>query len=223
MQAVAENLWVMCFPLRLLGTALGRIVTLLRLRSGEIVIHSTAPFSSEDVAAILALGRPSALVEATLVHDAFARQGRAAFVSVPYFAPEDFSRATSLSTHSYSALPPSWENELEVLLLEGMPKIREHVFFHRPSRTLVVADLVFNFGPDTPRWTRLFFNGAGGIRHYPGMSRIFRAMIRDRAAFSQSIETMLKWDFDRVIVGHGAIIETDGKSRVRKALASQGF
>ena len=52
--------------------------------------------------------------------------------------------------------PAAWGDELKVLRLEGIPSMREHVVFHRSSRTLIVADLLFNFGPDTSAWTRFW-------------------------------------------------------------------
>jgi hypothetical protein len=215
MQRITENVWVMHYPQSILGAQIGRTVTVIRLQSGELVIHSTGPFTATDVAQICALGCPAMLVEATLFHDTFSGQGRAAFADVPYAAPDGFAGATT----SFAALRQRWPGELSVLELAGMPKAHEHVFLHRPSRTLVVADLVFNFGSVATRWTRAFFRWAGGISEFPGVSRLFRSCIRDRAAFVRSADQMLTWDFERVIVGHGEIIETSGKPHLQRALA----
>jgi hypothetical protein len=226
---VANELWVLRFPLALLGTQIGRTVTVLRLRTGQLILHSTAPFSAADVTAIRALGQPAWIVDATLFHDTFARDGRAAFPDIAYFAPEGFrpsfgtTNAASLEPGLLSSPPPEWAGQVDVLQLDGMPKVREHVFLHRATRTLIVADLVFNFGPRSSAWTRWFFRWPGGIRQFPGMSRLFRASIRDRAAFARSIETMLQWDFDRLIVGHGEIIESGAKAKLAAALGRQGF
>ena len=43
-----ENLWVLPYPLRLLGANFGRMVTIVRLGSGKLVIHSTGPFTPAD-------------------------------------------------------------------------------------------------------------------------------------------------------------------------------
>ena len=95
--------------------------------------------------------------------------------------------------------------------LRGAPRLQEHVFIHRPSRTLIVADLIFNFRQDERGWNRLFHRYIGGFKRYPGMSRIFRLCISDRHAFHASLKQILESDFDRVIVGHGEVIESDGK------------
>ena len=222
MQQVAKDLWVLRYPFALLGMPMGRTVTIIRLRSGELVIHSTGPFSAPDVTAIRSLGRPAWLLDATLSHDTFAIAGRKAFPDAAYFAPEGFP-VRGGAAFSLRTLPASWEDELEVLPLEGMPRVREHAFFHKPTRTLIVADLVFNFGAGSSAWMRKFFRVVGGIRSYPGMSRLFKLLIWDRVAFSSSIQCLMQWDFDRLIVGHGEIIESGAKPQVAAALAARGF
>ena len=222
MHQVAENLWTLRFPQSLLGTEIGRTVSVIRLQSGELVIHSTAPFSAADVSAIEAVGQPAWLIEATLFHDTFANAGREAFSDIPYLVPDGFP-AIKGGTVSLRTPPPDWSGELEVLPLEGMPKVREHVLLHRPTRTLIVADLVFNFGPSATPWTRYFFRWGGGICQFPGMSRLFRFSIRDRTAFAASVRQLMNLDFDRLIVGHGDVIESGAKDELAAALTRAGF
>jgi hypothetical protein len=45
MKKPAENIWVLPYSLRLFGADLRRMVTVIRLRSGELIIHSTGPFT----------------------------------------------------------------------------------------------------------------------------------------------------------------------------------
>ena len=223
MKPLAENLWVLPYPLRLLGADFRRMVTVVRLGSGQLAIHSTGPFTAAEVAAISGLGRPGWLLETMLRHDTFSKRGREAFPGIPLLAPEGFSRIVGFTTEPLLPAPAAWGDELEVLRLEGMPSLQEHVVFHRPSRTLIVADLVFNFGPDVSAWTRFLVLCAVGARHQPGMSRPFRLAIKDKAAFQRSLQALMRWDFERVIVGHGDVIETEGKRRLAEALEAAGF
>ncbi len=55
---LTENLCRLAYPLKIPGADLRRNVTLIRLQSGKVVIHSTAAFTPADVAAIRALGEP---------------------------------------------------------------------------------------------------------------------------------------------------------------------
>jgi len=58
-EPLAEDVWTLRFYKRLLGVTIGRVVTVLRLRDGRLVIHSTGPFAPDDVAWLHSLGEPS--------------------------------------------------------------------------------------------------------------------------------------------------------------------
>ncbi|MEO8206708.1 MAG: hypothetical protein ABI615_11045 [Chthoniobacterales bacterium] len=223
MKQLAENLWLLTYPLPLLGADFHRNVTVIRLRSGALVIHSTAPFAPVDVALISELGRPAWLVDSMLHHDTFAKEGRAAFPGIPFLAPEGFTELVKFPTTPILPAPEEWRDELDALAIQGAPSLKEYVFFHRASRTLIVTDLVFHFGPHTPIWTKILLKLALVAGHDPGMSRPFKSAIKDTAAFRRSIATMLEWDFDRLIVGHGTLIETGAKQQVIAAFKSAGF
>jgi hypothetical protein len=220
---LAENLWLLAYPLKMLGADLRRNVTVVRLRSGKLLIHSTAPFAADEVAAIRALGEPGWLLDGILRHDTFAREGRAAFPETPYLAPEGFSEVVGFPTEPIIPPPAEWDGELLALEIQGAPDARDTALLHTPSRTLILTELVFNFGDHEPLWTELLLRVAIGGQHHPGMARPFKAGIKDPEAFKASVATILSWDFDRVIVGHGDVIETDGKAKLRAAIEAAGF
>jgi hypothetical protein len=45
-----------------------------------------------------------------------------------------------------------------------------------------------------------------------------RLMVRDRVAARMAAERILDWDFDRVIVAHGEVLERGGRDALRDAL-----
>lgn len=219
---VGENLWVLEFPVRLLGTAIGRRSTVIRLSNAQVMVHSSAPFQPDDVTAISALGAVEYLIEVSQFHDTFSREGTAAFPQARFFAPPGFnlrgkrgSRVESLANP-----PPEWAPDVEVQQIEGMPSVNEFAVLHKPSRTLIVADVVFNMSTDADAWTAFFFRYLAGTFGKVGMSRMFRFSIRDRAAFCRSMERIVAWDFDRLITGHGEIVARGGKAQLQAALES---
>lgn len=222
-QRLAENLWLLAYPLKMLGADLRRNVTLIRLSSGKLVIHSTARFSPEDVTAIRALGEPGWLLDGILRHDTFAKEGRESFPGIPYLAPEGFSEVVGFATSPIVPAPPEWAGELIALEIQGAPEARDTALLHVPSRTLILTELVFNFGSNEPIWTELLLRVAVGSGHHPGMSRPVKAGIKDKAAFQNSLTTILGWDFDRAVVGHGDVIERDAKTKLRLAFKAAGF
>lgn len=219
LQSIAPNLWLLSYPLKALGADLKRNVTVIQLASGKLIIHSTGPFSPGDVQAITALGEPAWLVDSLLRHDTFSKQGHEAFPSARYLAPTGFPQGENYSTTSLLPPPPEWSEEISVLAIEGAPDFGEVVMLHKPSRTLIVADLIFNFRKEQGLWTKvLLFLATVGGKHDPGMTRPFKMAIKDEAAFAASVRTVLSWDFDRIIVGHGTPVETGGKEKLRATL-----
>ena len=222
MKPLADNLWLLRYKLSLLGADLRRNVTVMRLASGDLVIHSTGPFTPQDVAAIRAEGTPRWMMDVMLRHDTFAKQGREAFPDASYLGPEGFSDVVGFPTQPLVD-QPEWNGELEVMTLAGLPSMKEAVVLHRPSRTLIVADLFFDFGPEESAWTKFLLLLAVGKHHDPGVSRPLRLAVKDKEAFQASLATMMSWDFDRLIPGHGDVIDTGAKSRVAEALRAVGL
>lgn len=223
MQSVAPNLWLLSYPLKMLGADLRRNATVIRLASGKLIIHSTAPFTAEDIAAIKSLGEPTWLVDAFLRHDTFAKEGRAAFPAAAYLAPVGFSNNFDVSTEPLLPPPAEWSKEIAAAEVGGAPELGEVVLLHRPSRTLIVADLIFHFPGDPGLWTAFLLRLATvGGRRDPGMTVPYKKAITDPAAYAASVRKILEWDFDRIIVGHGEAIESGGKEKLRSTLQAAG-
>ena len=109
-----------------------------------------------------------------------------------------------------------WTEDLDQLVVAGMPKFNETVFLHKPSGTLIAADLAFNIISDVGPYTRfmLTLTGANG-RFTP--SRLFKSFIKDPTAMRHSIDQILSWDFDRIVVGHGEVVESGGHKKLEEA------
>jgi hypothetical protein len=218
LRQLADDVALISFPFRALGIDFRRNVTLLRLADGRLIVHSTAPFTEEHVASIRRFGEPAWLVEATLMHDTFAKDGHKAFPDLPYLAPEGFAKASGIETRPLSLPLSDWTGEIDVIKIGGV-RSDEHALYHRRSRTLVVADLFFSFPKDVQGWPRFF------VRHFMrlpglfGISAFFRRFVlRDEEAFKRSLNALLALDFERLVVAHSEAIEKDAERVVGQAL-----
>jgi hypothetical protein len=106
---------------------------------------------------------------------------------------------------------------LEVAVIEGAPKRNEVVFFHRASRTLYTADLIFNILEPKGFLTPLTFRMLGIHKRLATMN-LWRRWVKDRAAFQRSIDRVLGWDFDRIAMAHGEIVTSGGPEQLERAL-----
>jgi hypothetical protein len=115
--------------------------------------------------------------------------------------------------------PPAWRNELEQVVIRGNRVIREILFFDRVSRTLIVTDSVENYGDRTPGvplllklWWHVF-----RLWNRPALAPEYGLGWRDRRAAGESFMRALQWDFERIMLSHGDLIEEDARSRATRA------
>jgi hypothetical protein len=108
-------------------------------------------------------------------------------------------------------------DQLAFVVIEGAPKRNEVVFFHPPSRTIYTADLFFNILEPEGFLTPLAFRMMGIYRRF-ATGKMWRRWVTDKAAFGRSIDQILAWDFDRIVVAHGASVEDHARDRFEIAL-----
>jgi glyoxylase-like metal-dependent hydrolase (beta-lactamase superfamily II) len=212
---LAPDLWIAARQFtNELGVVTSRM-TVIRLKDGRILIHSPVPIEADLRSAVENLGQVAALIAPNLFHHQFLSEWRSAFPEAKAFCVPGL--AEKRSDFKFDGVledvsPPEWRGQVDQLLIKGMPEYGEVVFFHRPSRTLVVSDLVFNYSPAQAA------SDPGGADGLGPHSRI-RSAISDPNALRDSIENVFRWPFDRVIVSHGQIVESDGHARFRKGFA----
>jgi hypothetical protein len=216
-----ENLWVSEQPLRFMGLAVGARMTVIRLADGGLWVHSPLRLTPERRQAVEALGPVRFLVAPNKYHHLFIGEWMAAYPQArAYAAPGLPEKRKDLSFHGVLSdqAPAEWAGQIELLPWRGAPLLNEVVFFHRPSRTLVLTDMAHNVGPDAAALTRFFFRLFGGYGRL-STSLAERMANRDRPAVRRTVDTLLQWDFQRVIIAHGHIVESNGAQALREAYA----
>jgi hypothetical protein len=221
LQPIATNLWVIDFPLRVGGLQLGTRTTVVRLTSGGLWVHSPGPMQPDQVKAVSALGPVQALVAPNAMHHLSLAQNIRSFPrATVYVSPALPTKLKLLFPYEVLSNEPQalWKNEISQHIVGGLPKLQEVVFHHHASRTLILTDLAFHIRHSDSWVTRLFMRLNGAYGHF-GPSRIFRSMVKDRPALRSSLDRMRTWDFDRVIVAHGEILESGGKQAMQTPYA----
>ncbi len=196
-------------------------MTVVRLPDDELWVHSPIPLTDALFGEVASLGRVSHLVAPNRFHHLSVSSWRDAFPeAVVHVAPDLLDKRPDLAAAKVldEASRASWSGGLEQVVVQGMPLINEVVFFHASSTTLIATDLAFNIGSTSPPLTRAVFRFIGS---YGRLSPSFveRVLVRDRAAFRKSLEQILSWPFERVIVAHGGVSETGGRSELERGYA----
>jgi hypothetical protein len=219
LRQLADDLWVADRPLRFGGVEMGTRMSVVRLRDGGLFLHSPVALDAELRAALVGLGAPRAAVAPNRFHHLYIAAYREAFPGIQLFAapglPKKRADVRFDGVLDSDDAPAAWAGEIDQAFVRGYPIINEVAFCHRASRTLLAADLVVNFQSDAPLLTRLAFRLVGGYGRF-GPTLLERVLVRDRAAARAALERILSWDFDRVVLAHGHILEHGGRAELRR-------
>jgi hypothetical protein len=218
---LAENIWELSHPLPAGPIVLDHRMTVVRLASGQLWVHSPVALDDTIRAGLDALGEVAYFVAPSTFHDLYWPPYFTAYPNARFFAAPGVREAHPdlPFTDVLSAdAPSSWSGELDQTLLEGMPKINEVAFLHPASQSLIVADMAFNYDRNVNLATCLMLKMTGCYGRF-GVSRLFKLFIKDKKATRRSIDEILSWDFERIIVGHGHLVQSDGRQILKEAYA----
>lgn len=222
LRKLAEDVFEVDPPSRFVGH---RMVVIRLPASQGLWIHSPVAFSDQiwDQLDALAPGEPRHLVIPSRTHDLYLKEWMERIPPETTYAPAALQKAHpdwavgQTLTDSFRA---PWSGVLPHQILHGAPRVSEVAFQHLPSRTLILVDSVFNHtAAGKPLLTKLFLMADGASRG-PSITRVFRLMIKDKPAFRAACAKVLAWEFDRVLVGHGAVIEGAEVDTLRAVLAA---
>ena len=208
LQVVAENIWVSAAPHSFAGLHIGTRMTVVKLSSGAVLLHSPILLSSELIKAIKAIGPVMHVVCPNMFHHMYASEVLSVWPHAKLHGPAKLhkKRPDLDFDATLSDTPdPDWQDDLVPITIRGS-LLGETVLYHPGSQTLISADLVENF-PTAPRhWlTRnyLKMNGMIGNITWPPVMRL---VYLDRKAARASVDRILAYPIERIIIAHGDII-----------------
>ncbi|KAL2003859.1 hypothetical protein VTN02DRAFT_1881 [Thermoascus thermophilus] len=223
--------------------------TLIKMGSGSLAVVSPVPLTPEVKETIASLGGNLKYIAAPdLQHHIHVTAWKEAFPEAQILAPHglwekrqshsDPATRNTEFTHIFTPqdrgqqkkISEEFNSEFEVEYVDGHAS-RELVFLHKPSRTLIEADLLFNL-PAREQYSKTEGGYNSGI-----MTKIMIPLLStkppvtwqkrfiwhltataDRDAFRESMKRIDTWDFDRLIPCHGDVIETGAKSVFRNVM-----
>jgi len=220
---LASNLWVIDRPFKLpyVGVDIGTRMTCIRLADGRLFLHSPVKLDGVLRSSLDALGEVRSVVAPNKLHHLFLAEYITSYPrAIVYAAPSLSKKRPDLHFNGELGDEPQteWRGQIKQHLFRGAPALNEVVFFHPATRTLILTDLAFNIPKEAAKRSPLFY-WLWDVGHFgPHRFVRFRA-IRDRQAARGSVETILSWNFDRIIVSHGEVVETDGHNQFAAAFA----
>ena len=139
---------------------------------------------------------------------------------VPLLLGDAFHNRVDLPALLADAAPPDWEADLRQTVVPGGMSFREVGFFHGPSRTLILTDLVLNLEPaKMPALLRPLLKLARMTTPHGQPPPYLRLVVKlRRQAAARAAAELVALKPERVIFAHGLWFAGDATARLRHAL-----
>jgi hypothetical protein len=228
LKSIARDVWVADGPeLRFgyLGFELPvpTRMTVVRLRGGELFLHSPIVFSPALARELEAVGRVRYLIAPNTLHYWWIPEWKANFPEARVYAAPGLEQKAKRNVGIDFVLgtqpPLAWRGQIEQVVCLG-DALNEVDFFHRASRTLILTDLIENFELDRVKcWAlRGLLRLVGAADPNGGAPLDMRWTFRhQRTALRAAVERMLAWEPERVLLAHGRWYPRDAATELRRA------
>lgn len=199
-------------------------MTVVRLSDGDLFLHSPIKYDACLARELQALGRVRHLVSPNQFHYAHIGDWERAFPDAVAWASPGArrrARARQLDINFTRDLEPTapteWIREIDQTQIPG-GYFKEFIFFHKASRTLILADTIINIELDKmsePWRTATKFTGM----YYPHGDTFFGMrlpLVLQRRKTRAALAKIHSWHPDRILLSHGRYFESDGDGAIRR-------
>lgn len=222
LQPFAEEIWIAAGPTAdVAGFAYPTRMAVIRLSGGRLFIWSPVALTEDLRAAVEALGEVSFLVAPNSLHHLHLPQWKAAYPQARlYAAPGLAARRRDIAFDSElgDGPPADWADEIDQVVFAGNRITEEVVFFHKASGTAIFTDLIQNFPPGWfTGWRALVAKLDLMSAPLPEVPRKFRMATTGRAAARASLQRILAWPTERVLMAHAPPAQSDGRAFIARA------
>lgn len=204
-------------------------MAVIRFTNSDLVLWSPTALTDDLRAEVETLGAVRYLVPPNSLHHIFIGDWQRAYPDAKVYAPpglqekrEDIRFDGDFSDDPLAALA----EEIDHAIMWGNRITTEVVFFHRQSGTAIFTDLIQQFPRGWFRgWRALVARLDLMTAAEPTVPRKFRVAFTDRRAARDSLQRILAWPTEKVIMAHGPPITDGGQAFLRRAfrwLADQG-
>jgi hypothetical protein len=232
---VQDSVWVAQQPLSFYGKQFGARMTVLKIeKDDELVVYSPIRLTESIKQEIEELGNVAYIIAPNCLHHLFLDEWIAAYPNCQTFVgPDVLKRRPDLLDQQTQIVELGKTEDrfrtnrllsdckdIEFVAFHGHAFLNEIVLFHRPSSTLMVCDMIENFSSlDIPSWRDRLGLSMALMLDRPTPPNDWKLTVEDQEAIKNTVEAILSWDFNRIVIAHGRLIEKNAKAIFRDAFA----
>jgi hypothetical protein len=218
-----ENLWLIDGPVvSAYGFDFPTRMAVARLPDGSLWLWSPVQLDDDLRRDIADLGEPRYVVEPNKFHHLALADWKRCWPNLLLFAPPGLARKRR-DLHFVAELtsepPAEWRAEIDQVRVDGSFIMTEVLFFHRPSSTCLVGDLIENHDERTATGWRRWLIKAGGVSGPDGgTARGWRLSFVRRERARTAVSHALAWLPQRLVIAHGPCRDVGGTDALRRPL-----
>jgi len=218
------SLWVADGPtVSFFGFPYPTRMAIARLASGALWVWSPIALDPALDGAVTSLGNVGEIVTPNKIHHLFLAEWAEHWPEARLHAPPGLARRRP-DLHFAGELgdrpDPAWAEEIYQTVFRGSFAMQEDVFFHRPSRTAIVGDLVQRHDPEAMKGFKgMLMRLDGLVGEHGSAPREWRASFLRRAPARAARARLLGWQPERLLIAHGACAQRDATRILERALA----
>lgn len=227
LRCIDENIWVAEQQQKYFGLSIGARMTVVRAEAfSKLIVISPIKPTTQLKAELSDIGVVSDIVAPNSYHHIYCNEFKHCYPQAKLWGSTFLkSKCPDLLIDNIltSAGPSPWAqilicslNGLKTLGPFGPSPLNEFAFCHLPSKTLVLTDSAFNFDYSYPWPIRFMTQVVGGFNRLEP-TFLERVATSDKVSLRKSIQKVLAWDFDRVVVAHGTVVDSGGKAMLASA------
>ena len=202
-------------------------MAVVRLADGGLWLWSPVERTPALEEGVRALGPVRHIVSPNKLHYLFLAEWQAAFPDAKLWATAStIGKCPGL--HFSGALaadpPDDWAGQIDQFYFTNSPFVDELIFFHRASRTAIIADLSQTFSEDFlmrhwPWWIRPIARLSKMVEGWGWPPIDYRLSFRRRASARPKIRALIDEHPEHVLVAHGEVVRTGGEAFLCRAFS----
>jgi hypothetical protein len=198
-------------------------MAVIRLSNGSLFIWSPTELTARLQADVDGVGQVQHIVAPNSLHHLFLPAWKRAYPTAKLYAPPGLRRKRQdivFDADLGNAPSPEWAGEIDQVVMRGNLITIEAVFFHVGSGTVLFTDLIQQLPANLiSGWRSVVAKLDLMTEHEPSVPRKFRIAFLNRRAARDSLEHILAWPAERVLMAHGTPIESNARAYLGRAFA----
>lgn len=194
-----------------------------RLPDGTAWVWSPVALTGELAADMEKLGPVRHIVSPNKIHHLFLKPWAERWPEAKLYAPPGLAKRKPDIRFDASLTDepdPAWAADIDQVIFHGSLAMEEVVFFHKPSRTAIVCDLIQRHAEASMTgWKGWLMRLDSLVGEHGSTPREWRASFLKRGPARAARQTVLEWQPERLLIAHGTCTQSGATEIIRSALS----